>query len=160
MRLTARAMEIGLVRPERGAQFSEKLKQMESARRFVRENRIDSISLAAWFKRPDSEFGKLPAELREPYSDEIWQTLETDLKYEGYIRRQEEQIARASRQESRSIPLGINYLSLNGLRREAAQKLDAIRPLTLGQASRISGVTPADLTLLAILLEKTPVTES
>jgi len=154
MRLTARAAEAGLVGAERKQEFLEKRGQMESARQFVRESRIDSIPIGSWLKRPENEFGKLPQAIQSAYSEEIWQTLETDLKYEGYIRRQEEQIAKAGRQASRLIPAGIDYLSLKGLRREAAQKLDTIQPVTLGQASRINGVTPADLALLTVHLER------
>jgi tRNA uridine 5-carboxymethylaminomethyl modification enzyme len=80
--------------------------------------------------------------------------VEVDLKYEGYIRREEERIARALRQESMSIPGWIDYIAISGLRVEATQKLSRIRPETLGQAARISGVTPADVALLAVWIAR------
>ena len=76
--------------------------------------------------------------------------MEIDIKYEGYIRREEDRIARTVRQEGKTIPPGIDYASINGLRAEAVQKLAKIRPETLGQAARISGVTPADIALLSV----------
>ena len=85
---------------------------------------------------------------------EIWELVETDLKYEGYIRRQEDAIAKARRSEARSIPISLDYHQIGGLRAEARQKWSAVRPTTLGQAGRISGITPADIALLTVYLEK------
>ena len=80
--------------------------------------------------------------------------METDLKYEGYIRREEERIARTARQEGKPIPAWIEYAAISGLRVEATQKLSRIRPETLGQAARISGVTPADIALLSVWIAR------
>nr|MCR5647985.1 tRNA uridine-5-carboxymethylaminomethyl(34) synthesis enzyme MnmG [Oscillospiraceae bacterium] len=76
------------------------------------------------------------------------------LKYEGYIRRQTKQAEDFKRMESRVLPENIDYMTIQGLRTEARQKLDKIRPVSFGQASRISGVSPADLTALIIYLER------
>jgi tRNA uridine 5-carboxymethylaminomethyl modification enzyme len=76
------------------------------------------------------------------------------LKYEGYVKRQENSIARAERAESKVIPDRLDYELIRGLRVEARQKFTKIQPATLGQASRISGITPADIALLTIYLEK------
>ena len=80
--------------------------------------------------------------------------VEIAVKYEGYIRRQERDIADMQRMESRTLPEGIDYLSMTLLRTEARQKLDRIRPRTLGQAGRISGVSPADVAALMVILSQ------
>ena len=77
-----------------------------------------------------------------------------ELRYSGYLARQDAAIAEQKRLESRALPPDIDYLSLSALRIEARQKLDKIRPLNLGQASRISGVSPADIAVLIVLLGK------
>ena len=84
----------------------------------------------------------------------IWEQVETDLRYEGYIRRQEEGVARSRGLESKLIPAGIDYAGIRGLRTEARQKLATVAPANLGQASRISGVTPADIALLSVWVER------
>ena len=80
--------------------------------------------------------------------------METDLKYEGYLRREEEQIERQRRQEEEKIPQGLDYAAIPSLRLEARQKLRDYAPETLGQASRISGITPADLSVLSVWMKK------
>ena len=74
------------------------------------------------------------------------------MKYEGYIKRQRREVERQARLEAKKLPEDIDYKSIKGLRLEAAQKLDKTRPLTIGQASRISGVNPADVSVLLIYL--------
>jgi len=92
--------------------------------------------------------------LLHDFNPAVWEQVETDFKYEGYIQRQEVSIARAERAESKSIPDRLDYENVRGLRVEARQKFSKIRPATLGQAGRISGITPADIALLTIHLEK------
>ena len=82
--------------------------------------------------------------------------VEISVKYEGYIRRQESQVAEFRRMEGRRLPPDLDYSAIQGLRLEAREKLGAVRPLDLGQASRISGVSPADMAALMIWLEKEP----
>ncbi len=86
--------------------------------------------------------------------DEIYNEAETIIKYEGYIIRQYEQIERLGSQEKFLIPHDFNYRSINSLSSEAREKLNFVRPETLGQAMRVSGVTPADIGVLSILLYK------
>jgi tRNA uridine 5-carboxymethylaminomethyl modification enzyme len=107
--------------------------------------------LETWLKRPEN-LRIAPIFLRN--SPEIWDGVETDLKYEGYIHREEERIARTARQEGKAIPDWIEYTAISGLRVEATQKLSKIRPETLGQAARISGVTPADIALLTVWIAR------
>ncbi len=85
-------------------------------------------------RRPDFHLRLLPKTLLEGFSPEVWEQVETDLKYEGYIKRQEETIARAESVESKRIPDRINYDAVRGLRFEARQKFTKVRPATLGQA--------------------------
>ena len=154
LRLTPRGIQAGLVCPTRRIRFSEKAKLFEEARAFAASARIDGISLETWLKRSENLPKGLPADLYRKFPSEVWAGVEVDLKYEGYIRREEERIARALRQESMSIPGWIDYIAISGLRVEATQKLSRIRPETLGQAARISGVTPADVALLAVWIAR------
>jgi tRNA uridine 5-carboxymethylaminomethyl modification enzyme len=80
--------------------------------------------------------------------------VETDLKYEGYLRREQDQIERQRGQESHTIPGGIDFDAIPSMRLEARQKLRSYAPETLGQASRISGITPADISVLAVWIRK------
>ena len=84
------------------------------------------------------------------YSDEVLDAVNTNVRYEGYLKQQEEDIEKMLRQEESVIPDNINYQSLKGLRLEARQKLELIKPKTIAQASRISGVSPADIQILII----------
>ena len=80
--------------------------------------------------------------------------MELNVKYEGYIRRQEKQVEELRRMERRTLPPDIDYAAIEGLRLEAREKLAAVRPADLGQASRISGVSPADVAVLMIYLSR------
>ena len=154
LRLTARGIETGLVCSQRRIRFEEKVRHLEELSALARDLRLDGLPLESWLKRPENLARNLPNEIFGRFSPEIWQSIETDLKYAGYIRREEERIARTARQESRPIPEWIDYSRISGLRVEATQKLSKIRPETLGQAARISGVTPADVSLLAVWLAR------
>lgn len=154
LRLTGRAIETGLASPERKAQFAQKTAARERLAQDAGKWRVDGIPLELWLKRPENVWQALPEDMRSLYPDTLWDLLGTDLKYEGYIRRQEEQIARSSRCEGRAIPASVNYSLIEGLRHEAMEKLAKVQPATLGQASRISGVTPADVGLLSVWLER------
>jgi tRNA uridine 5-carboxymethylaminomethyl modification enzyme len=80
--------------------------------------------------------------------------IETDFKYEGHLDRQQTQINRMARQESRKVPADLDYSAIRGLKKEAQVRFAEIRPMTLGQAGRIPGITPADVAMLAVWLEK------
>ncbi len=112
--------------------------------------------LADLLKRPQLNYALLaPWDLTRPaLSSEILEEVETQIKYEGYIRRQEAQIKEMRRLEGKTLPETICYKEITGLRLEAQEKLDRIRPANIGQASRISGVSPADISVLLIYLEK------
>ena len=106
-------------------------------------------------KRPQVTYKALTPvdESRPDYPDEVFEQVEIAVKYEGYIVRQEQQIKEMRRIECKKIPDDLDYSKLKGLRLEAVEKLSKIRPQNLGQASRISGVNPADITALNIILE-------
>ncbi len=116
----------------------------------------DGAPLIALLRRPqvryadlrrfDPEMPELPAEVTEQ--------VEISIKYEGYIQRQLQEVEELRRMESRSLPDGMDYMSIQGLRLEAREKLNAVHPMNLGQAARISGVSPADVAALMIYLEK------
>ena len=111
--------------------------------------------MAQWLKRSENTPSKLPLELFRRYKPEIWDLVETDLKYEGYLRREQDQIERHRLQEEALIPPGIDYDAIPSMRLEARQKFRDYAPGTLGQASRISGITPADISVLSIWMKKT-----
>jgi tRNA uridine 5-carboxymethylaminomethyl modification enzyme len=154
IRLTPKAWEYGLVCQSQWAAAKKKLEAIAAAKQLAAKVRIEQVRLDQLLRRPDFTVRLLPADLLRDFNSEVWEQVETDFKYEGYIQRQELSIARAERAESKGIPDRLDYENVRGLRVEARQKFSKIRPATLGQAGRISGITPADIALLTIYLEK------
>lgn len=156
VRLTDRARRLGLIDDGMWSLHQEKLDRLADAREWTATVRHEGVRLDAWMRRPENDWRTLPADLRcdGRFPADIWEQVETDLRYEGYIRRQEESVVRSRGLESKLIPAGIDYESIRGLRTEARQKLATVAPANLGQASRISGVTPADIALLAVWVER------
>ena len=174
-RLTAIGAAIGLVPQQRAQQVEEKY---EAVRR--EKNRLEATGVAAsealneMLERrsstPVANSARLADLLRRPeirYSDllpfdpgnpglpqAVTEEVEIQIKYAGYLLRQERQVEEFKKEESRLLPPDMDYGSIKGLRLEAQQKLDAIRPLSIGQAGRISGVSPADIAVLLIYLEQ------
>ena len=162
LRLTGKAIESGLVDGERASRFAQKQSQLSALKSRLNEYKIDTVPLERWLKRPENTWSAVPEEIRLQFPQPVWEQVETDLKYAGYITRQEEQIARTVRHEGKAIPDWVDFTKINGLRTEAVQKLASVRPETLGQAARLSGVTPADIALLGVWItrgsEKVPIT--
>jgi len=154
LRLTGKGIASGLVSGERQSRFEQKSVRVAELRSRLREIKVDALPLERWLKRAENFWPALPQDLRSSYPADVWEQIETDLKYDGYLRRQEEQIARSERHEAKRIPDSVAYEDINGLRTEAVQSLSKIRPETLGQAARISGVTPADIALLGIWIAR------
>ena len=154
VRLTPKAKEYGLVAESQWTAAAHKIEAISQAKERAAKTRVDHTRVDLLLRRPDFNLRLLPKDLLDDFSIEIWEQVETDLKYEGYIKRQENSIARAEHAESKSIPDRLEYEQVRGLRVEARQKFTKIRPATLGQAGRISGITPADIALLTIHLEK------
>ena len=115
---------------------------------------ISGVSLGDLIRRPQLDYEAIASldKKRPELSRAVKNTVEVNIKYEGYIKKQKAEIARMEKLEEKKLPADIDYKALKGLRIEAAQKLDALRPLTVGQASRISGVNPADISVLLIYL--------
>jgi tRNA uridine 5-carboxymethylaminomethyl modification enzyme len=154
LRLAEKGIASGLVSGERKSRFEQKSARVAELRSRLGEIKVDALPLERWLKRAENSWHTLPREIQGSYPQDVWEQVETDLKYEGYLRRQEEQIVRSERHETKRIPDSIAYESINGLRTEAVQNLSKIRPETLGQAARISGVTPADIALLGIWITR------
>ena len=98
-------------------------------------------------------------DIRQLAPSELWELVETEVKYEGYVQRQAVQNARLFRDRGRVIPPDIDYEMIGGLRRETRQKLSAIRPPSLGHAAQVSGITPADISIISIWLQKKKLTQ-
>jgi tRNA uridine 5-carboxymethylaminomethyl modification enzyme len=154
LRLAEKARGAGLISSERAAKTLAKAVAIEELKEKSQLVRHEGITIAQWIRRPENFISRLPEDLRRLGTEEIWAQVETDLKYEGYIRRELESVARQQRQEEHPVPMDLDYASIPGLRNESRQKLAQVRPSTLGQASRISGVTPADVALLSVWIRK------
>ena len=151
-RLTARAFTSGLIDQARWAGFQRKMQLLKNARIFAREKTTDGASLAQLLKRPDYRCTDLPEVAHSLASLDIWELIETEFKYEGYAARQSEQNRMVALRNLQSIPADLDFGKIGGLRFETRQKLSAIRPTSLGQAARVSGITPADIAIISIWL--------
>ncbi len=152
LRLTPLAWQNGLVSLPEWQRVSGKIQQIAAAKRLLAEKPHQGWT--ALLRRPEATFRDLPAAIFAQFPASIWEHVEIDLKYEGYIRRQETAIAKAEQDENRAVPPHLDFTQIQGLRAEARQKFAQVQPQTLGQAGRISGITPADIALLTIFLEK------
>lgn len=171
MRLTETGREIGLVSDERYSIFKEKKKFIEDetlrlSKEYVRpgnkvflsklglELKDNAYSLKDLLKRPEITYNDiLKAEDKTCVSSNIAYEIEMSVKYEGYIKRQEESVINVSKLENIIVPKEIDYREITSLSRECIEKLEKIRPENLGQASRISGITPVDISLIMIYLK-------
>ncbi len=176
-RLMGKGHEIGLVSDERYAKMQKKEEQVQNeiarlkneklkpnndeVNQFIEahgDNRLkDAITAAVFIKRPYVDYETLmkfipaPAEKLDRH---VIEQVEIQLKYAAYIKKEEEKVARLKRMESKRIPANIDYEKIDGLATEGRQKLEKIRPETLAQASRISGVNPADIAILSVYIRK------
>ena len=174
-RLTHIGAEIGLVPPERLKAVEEKYEQVrrevgrlessgvpasEALNAMLEEKGsapvANSARLADLLRRPQVSYADIaPFDANRPDLPEaVTEEVEIQIKYAGYLARQEKQVAEFRREEARAIPEDIDYRAITGLRLEAQEKLSAIRPVSVGQAGRISGVSPADIAVLLIYLEQ------
>ena len=155
-RLMRHGHRLGLVKAEQIATLDAKERRIAAVRAFIEQERSDGEALAQRLRRPGTTFGDLlndSPRLRDlAVPADVAEQVEIEVKYEGYIRRQSEQIDRLRKMEGRRIPEGFDYAAVAQLSTEARGKLAAIRPATLGQASRVSGVTPADVAVLMVRL--------
>ena len=154
LRLTEWASDFGLVKGERLKRAKQKKDDFNNALELAHKKNHEGLKINEWFRKPGNELSGLPKDLRCLFSDEAWGLVEIDCKNAGYIARQEQMIARTEKMESVSIPDDIEYNLINGLKKEAASRLAEIKPKTLGQASRISGITPADIAVMTVWLSR------
>ena len=154
IRLTPKAAEIGLASGERVRRVQEKLVGLEKAESFMRQTVHEGVKLDQWFRRSENSWESLPESLLAEFQTDLWPLIETNFKYEGHLGRQQIQIDRMSRQEGKRLPEDLDYSTIHGLKKEAQVRFSEIRPATLGQAGRIPGITPADLAMLLVWLEK------
>lgn len=176
LRLTAKGRELGLVDDVRWAAFNEKIEQIEKERQRLKQSWIhpQHASLAqvnTLLKTPLSREASLEDLIRRPevtYKDlmqiegvgpglamqDAAEQVEIQIKYEGYINRQQDEIAKQERNENTRLPAGFDYSAVKGLSNEVVLKLNQVQPETMGQASRISGITPAAISLLLVYLKK------
>ncbi len=174
LRLTQRGYDVGLVKKDRYDRFLEKKKVVEAEterlkKKIIKPEDINhileekggtplkgAVSLADLLKRPEITYDDTSSidDERPNLTRHQKTMMEVQIKYEGYIIKQEQQIEKFRKLEDKKLPDEIDYHKIEGLRIEARQKLDQFRPLSVGQASRISGVSPADINVLLIYLEK------
>jgi tRNA uridine 5-carboxymethylaminomethyl modification enzyme len=153
-RLTSRAFSTGLVTEDRWRGFARKMSLLEAARSAALDTRIGGNSIAQLMKRRDFAWSGLPDEVRSLAPREIWNLVETEFKYEGYALRQADHNRVVARRGSQKIPDALDFSQIPGLRSETRQKLASVRPTSLGQAARVSGITPADVSIISIWLIK------
>ena len=171
LRLTEKAMRTGLITENRKAVFEKRKAEYEKATAEINKSfkpkACEKLLAEYGFSAPQAALTpadlvrrgiplkKIAEELKilDGISPQIIETVEIDAKYSGYIVKEQEQIDKAKKLEEKLLPADIDYLKMEGLRLEARQKLDKIRPQNLGQAGRISGVSPADVAVLMVYLK-------
>ncbi len=156
LRLSELGHRHGLLERERWEQFCQTQRQVEETVALVGLQRVEQLPAGEWLKQPEHDFAELARKLPAlaQVDAAIGRRVEIQVKYEGYIARQQRQMKHFSQLDQKRIPPGVDYALVAGLRSEARQKLSKLSPGTLGQALRISGLTPADITVLAIHLSK------
>ena len=154
LRLTPLAHQLGLVSGPRWDRFQNRLSQLVQLRHFAEDTRYQDGRLSQWLRRPETSWTELPLELHSAFPAEAWEELEIELRYAGYITRQNAAVEKLRSQDAKPFPLDLDFSRVRGLRAETRQKLSKVRPATLGQAGRISGITPSDIALLSLLIEK------
>ena len=174
LRLTPMGRAVGLVGDEQWADYEKRKNQIEDEKnrlakvlvypteelnRVLTENETSPITvptqMAELLKRPQLDLDKLAQfdTHRPNLRKSVIFTAQTDIKYEGYVKKQLQEVAKQEKMENKPLPTDLDYSEIKGLRIEASQKLNKVKPLTLGQASRISGVSPADISVLMIYLQ-------
>ncbi len=154
LRLTPLAHAAGLASSGRWDKVQSKIADLQRLRAYAETTRFGETRVAQWIRRPENTVDQLPDDFRAGFAADRWEALEIELKYAGYISRQEAAIEKLHASEERRIPANFDFDSLAGFRAEARQKLSMVRPETLGQAARISGITPSDIALLAVLIQR------
>jgi tRNA uridine 5-carboxymethylaminomethyl modification enzyme len=154
-RLTPLGRRAGLVDDTAWARLQKKEESIARLSRLLRENRHDGDTLETWLRRTETTWEEIVAWCPEVagFAPDVVEQVMLEAKYSGYIHRQAAQVERFQRMENKAIPAHFDYAAVPQLRAEAKEKLSRVRPANLGQAGRISGISPADLAVLLIYLE-------
>ena len=155
LRLSQLGYDIGLLPSRNHSKFQTKEQNIAAELTRLENTRSGQTALAQTLKRPEVSYADLPDRNPVLTPDEI-QQVEIAIKYAGYISRQEDEVVKFKTTEDKQIPNWLDYATVPSLRKEARQKLEKVRPQTLGQASRISGVSPADISLLIVWMKRGP----
>ena len=153
LRLSELGRDIGLLDAYDYKQFADKRQAIEKESNRLQVTKEGQQTLAQLLRRPEISYAMLPGR-DESLPAEVVRQVEIALKYEGYILRQDKEADRLKGLEEKILPPALDFKVIPNLRLEARQKLDEIRPMTLGQASRISGISPADISALAVWLKR------
>ncbi|MBR4108422.1 MAG: tRNA uridine-5-carboxymethylaminomethyl(34) synthesis enzyme MnmG [Akkermansia sp.] len=154
LRLTPLAAGLGLVGAEQAAAAEARLQGIRRGVEQAPTVRVQGISLDLWLRRPENDWRQLPAEVLAMHPRELWEPIAIEIAYAGHIERMRTGAARLQRQENKKIPATLDYDAIPAMKTEARQRLARIRPATIGQAARIPGITPADVALLLVWLQK------
>ena len=155
LRLSPLAAELGLLSPERGAVAAKRLSDIQQGVELTNRIKVEpGVNLNLWLRRPGNEWQNLPADLQSTFPADLWEPIAIEVVYAGHIDRMRVTAERIQRQEDKRIPADIDYDAIPAMKTEARQRLSRIRPGTIGQASRIPGITPADIALLLVWLKK------
>ena len=154
LRLTDYAYQVGMIDEERYKKFKEKKDNIEHLLEFLKTIKIDKIDAITYIKRPENSIKNIIEYLDKEYTNEELEQVEIILKYEGYIKKITKEAERMIKLEYKKIPEDIDYNKITNLASEAKQKLNEIRPTSLGQAMRISGVNPSDISILTVYMKR------
>ena len=154
LRLTNYAYQAGMIDEERYKKFKEKKDNIEHLLDFLKTIKIDKIDAITYIKRPENSIKNVINYLDKEYTTEELEQVEIILKYEGYIKKITKEAERMVKLEYKKIPEDIDYNKITNLASEAKQKLNEIRPTSLGQAMRISGVNPSDISILTVYMKR------
>jgi tRNA uridine 5-carboxymethylaminomethyl modification enzyme len=156
-RLTPLGRRVGLVSDPDWTRYQRKEEEISRLTELLRTRRSGPDTLERWLRRTETDWASLceldPSLKEMGFAEDVIEQVVLEAKYGGYIERQAAQVERFQRMESRPIPAHFDYAAIPQLRAEAKEKLSRVRPASLGQASRISGISPADLAVLVIYLE-------
>ncbi len=151
-RLTPKAIDVGLAEPHRVERLARKQASIDATRAILAAHRMEGVLLLERLRRPEMQWSDCVAVVPElaAVADEVVTQIVTDVRYEGYLALERQRIERQRGHAERTIPEGFDYAGVRHLRAEAREKLARVRPQTLGQAGRVSGITPADLALVDV----------
>jgi tRNA uridine 5-carboxymethylaminomethyl modification enzyme len=152
-RLTQIGKSVGLADEKRWQKFQNKLKNIDELKRYLKNTRQNGLSLWEHLRQPNNTIAAQLAQNHDIKND-VLEAVTVDAKYEGYLAKQQRLVTGLQTLEKKKIPQDLDYNKITHLRAEAKEKLSAFKPGTLGQASRISGITPADITILQVHLKK------